>query len=109
MELWIILWADFFSLQISVVNSQFIDQRTSTEKDVSSADPLVWSVAEVGKEVAAAPPPLSIVRNAEDVADKKEAASPEKKGTSPSCTSTYSGQCLCSLKSLAYQILNSQL
>lgn len=94
MELWIILWADFFPLQISVADSQFIDQRASAEKDFSSADPLARSAAEVGEEVTAAPPPLSIVGNTEEVAVRKEAAPPEKKGTSPYCTSMYLGKCL---------------
>lgn len=62
-------------------DSQFIDQRASAEKDFSSADPLARSAAEVGEEVTAAPPPLSIVGNTEEVAVRKEAAPPEKKGT----------------------------
>lgn len=51
----------------------------SNEEGFSVTHPLVRPVAEIRKEATSAPPPLSIIRDVEDVADKKKAAAPQKK------------------------------
>ncbi|CAM0949625.1 unnamed protein product [Alopecurus aequalis] len=58
-----------------------LNRNISTDEVSSSADPLARSVAEVAKEItAAAPPPVTIVHNAQDGTDnKRETSLPEKK------------------------------
>jgi hypothetical protein len=58
------------------------------DEGFSSVDPLVQSFAEVGKEVTAPPPPLTIIHNAKDAIDKKEISPPDKKGNFPHLTPT---------------------
>jgi hypothetical protein len=53
------------------------------DEGFSSTDPLMRTVAEVGMEVTAPPPPLTIIHNTKDVIDKKETSPPEKKGKFP--------------------------
>ena len=67
-------------LQISVANSRFVDQHTSSEEDFPSTDSLAQSVVKVEKQATGAPPPLSAVAVSVDVADEKEASPSETKG-----------------------------
>ncbi|XP_071675999.1 protein trichome birefringence-like 14 isoform X2 [Lolium perenne] len=66
--------------EISVADSQFVDRNTSMDEGSSSSNPLVKSIAEVGKVVTAAPPPLTMIHNAKDATGKKETSPSEKKG-----------------------------
>jgi hypothetical protein len=67
-------------LQISVANSRFVDQHTSTEEDFPSADSFLKLVLKVEKQVAGAPTPLSSLGVSVDVADETEASLSDLEG-----------------------------
>ncbi|KAM0921770.1 hypothetical protein ACQ4PT_006697 [Festuca glaucescens] len=57
-----------------------LNRNISMDEGSSSSNPLVRPVAQVGKEVTAAPPPLTIVHNSKDVANRTATSHPQKKG-----------------------------
>ena len=67
-------------VRISVANSKFVDQHTSSDEDFPSVDSLPPPVVKVQKQVTGAPPPLPIVGVPANVGGEQGASPSEPKG-----------------------------